>query len=87
MLPASPAGLGWGRRRLQDAEAQATPGMRGWAGSGDPPCPPLPRAGQLGPSWATCLCGEAKGRWGRREEAESRQVPSVIAFGHLKGIV
>lgn len=69
-------GLGEGSRMLT---VTATPEAGLAAGrGGDPPL--LSQAGQLGPSWAACLRGEAGG-------GQSRQVPSVIASGLLKGIV
>ena len=69
-------GLGEGSRMLK---VTATPEAGLAAGrGGDPPL--LSQAGQLGPSWAACLRGEAGG-------GQSRQVPSVIASGLLKGIV
>lgn len=56
--------------------------------SGDPPASPLlwgrPAGAQLDCLFTWGGQGSVRGRPG---EAESRQVPSVIAFGHLKGIV
>ena len=46
------------REREREREGEAGQG----AGSGGDP-PLLPRAGQLGPSWAACLRGGARGRW------------------------
>lgn len=66
LLPASPAGLGRGRRRLRDAEAQATPGLRGWAGSRQrgPPRPPSPGQASWGPAGPLVYVGRPRGGGG-----------------------
>lgn len=49
--------------------------------------PPLPGLGPAGAQLGCLFTWGGLGEGGRPGEADSRQVPSVIAFGHLKGIV